>query len=372
MIYRLGFLGSIVIFFASLGVANATENIFEANAPKIFADVTMQAEKFYGDHFNSFIGYTTPVNRYSVRHAKIGVMGSIGEHIEYEVAAGSATCLAGGQFTLMDAEIFYKPFEFLRLGFIKGEIMRGFEFREECVNVLTAEKPRFATTIAPCHPTGAAVDFDYSFSGPTGLSVQFAYLNGTVTQNLDDEKDINLGVIFHTPYQGLSIGGFYNDIRKNYGPDEDFVMVNDKGQRMGFGLDYDADNILFRGEYYLLKGYYNNPFVNTCYRDDAQTQYIPSADLEMDAFYIEGGYTLNTNLESLPSIRPYLRYQSWDKASNAAGDNIYAYVTVGVSLVLDEHHQTLFRIDYDTPVTTPDNVDKDSELLIIRFQTSIF
>ena len=356
------------LFFAILLISAAISKASEFKPPKLSANVTLQGEKFYGDYFNSFVGYTMPVSKFSIRHAAIGAFGTIGKYIEYNIEAGSATCLAAGQFTLMDAVILYKPFDFLKLGFMKGEVMRGFEFYEECVNVLTAEKPRFAKTYAPCHPTGAVVEFDYNFSGSMGLSAQFAYLNGKITQNLDDEHDLNFGLIFRTPYPGLSIGGYYNHIRTNYGPDDNFNMVNDKGQRMGFGFDFDAHNILLRGEYYLLKGYYNNPFHNTLFEDPESTRYIESKDLQMRAYYIEGGYTFCTNLEPMPFIEPYLRYQSWNKASNACGDHLYSYLTVGISFWLDEEKQTLLRIDYEPPLTTPDNAEEDAKLLIVRLQ----
>jgi hypothetical protein len=343
----------------------------EIKLPKFYANVTLQYEKFDGDYFNSFAGYNMPANKFSIRHATIGAFGTIGEYVEYNIEAGSATCLAAGQFTLMDASVFYKPYDYLRLGIMKGEILRGFELSDECVEVLTAEKPRFATTFAPCHPLGAVVEFDYNFSGSMGLASQLAYLNGNVTQNLDNEYDCNVGLIFRTPYPGLSIGGFYNSIKTDYGPDTNFKIINEKGQRMGFGINFDANNIFLRGEYYLLKGYYNDPFRGTLYENSDSTKYIESKDLEMNAFYLEGGYTFNTNLKPIPFIEPYIRYQYWDKASNAYGDHLYSYLTVGLTLFLDEEKQTLFRIDYEPPLTTPDNAEKDAKLLIVRFQTEI-
>lgn len=356
------------LFFAVLLISAAISKASEFEPPKLTANVTLQFEKFYGDYLNSFSGYNMPVTKFSIRHATIGAFGTVGERIEYNIEAGSATCLAAGQFTLMDAAIFYKPYEFIKFGIMKGEILRGFEFSEECVEVLTAEKPHFSKTFAPCHPLGAVIKYDDNFSGSMGLTVEIAYLNGKVTQNLDDEYDCNLGLIFRTPYPGLSIGGFYNDIKTNYGPDKNFDLINDKGKRMGFGFDFDAHNILLRGEYYFLKGYYNNPFNNTLYEDADSMQYIESKSLQMKAFYIEAGYTFKPNLEPLPFVEPYMRYQSWDKASNAYGDHLYSYLTLGLNFWLDENKQTLLRIDYEFPLTAPDNQEEDAKLLIIRLQ----
>lgn len=363
--------------FTLLGVALMNTGIvsaFKLAPPKFNANITLQGQKFYGDYFNAFGGYVDgPVSKYALRHGTIGISGSIGEYVEYEFKAGSATCLVGGAFTLMDAEVLYKPVEFLKLGFKKGEIMRGFEFNEECVKVLTAEKPRFAKTFAPCHPMGAVLEMDYDFDETMGVLFQFAYLDGQ-SQNLDDEHDMNLGLQFRTPCPGLSIGGFYTDIKKDYGPGPgpDFEMVNDKGMRTGAGFDFDANNILFRSEIYALKGYYNNPSNNTLYENNSDTTtYIESKDLEMRAFFVEGGYTFATGLKQLPFVQPYARFQVWDKASNAAGDQLYSYITGGVTFYLDQEKHTLFRIDYEERLDTPNVAPKDASLLIIRLQTDL-
>jgi hypothetical protein len=340
----------------------AVINAVEIHPPQLGAQITIQGQRFNGDHLNNpLTGYTVPESKFAIRHATIEAVGTIGEYIEYNIEAGSATCLGSGQFQLMEAGVFYKPIESMRVGLMKGHMLRGFELREECVEVLTAEKPRFAKTFSPCHPTGAVVDLDYDFGGSMGLTAQFAYLNGELTQNLDDEHDMHLGVIFRTPYPGLSVGGYYNDVKKVFvAPDE-----KGKGHRMGLGADFDAHNILFRGEYYLLKGFTNL----TCYEDPAHTILVDHEDLEMNAFYVQGGYTFNTNLEPLPYLRPYMRYQSWDKASNADGDHVFSYVTMGITVGLDEGMHTLFRVDYETPITTPDELEEDASLLIVRLQT---
>lgn len=358
---------SSMIVFTVLGA----RILFASELPlvKLHSNITLQGQRFYGDSFEPFGGYDAgPVSRYALRHATIGVSGDVSHYVEFDFTAGSATCLQGGGFTLMDAAVFYKPLDFLKVGFKKGEIMRGFELNQECVEVLTAEKPRFAKTFAPCHPLGAVLEVNHDVDTTIGLSLQFAYLDGQ-NQDLDLEHDMNVGAQIRTPIPGLSVGGFYSDIRKNYGPGADFEMVNDPGHRMGFGIDYDEHNLAFRSEMYLLKGFYNNPFSNTLFSDNEDSStYIESKDLEMTAFFVEAGYTFHTKCERLPHVQPYVRYQSWDKASNADGDHLYSYLTCGMTFFLDQDQTTFFRVDYEERLQTPANAAQDAALLILRLQ----
>ncbi len=358
----------LMLFAACMGIAGSLF-AFEFHAPTVDVNVTMQAQRFGGDEFGAFGGYADgPIDRYSLRHATIGLEGGIGERVEFEFRAGSATCFAGGAFTLLDAAAYYRPTDFLRFGFKKGEILRGFEFYEECVKVLTAEKPRFAKTFAPCHPTGAVVEIEHDFDEVMGISAEIAYLDGQ-SQNLDDEHDLNVGFQFRTPLRGLAVGGFFSAIRKNYGPGSDFEQVNDSGTRFGVGFDFERYNLALRSEYYRLQGFYNDPFNNTLYEDNSDpSSYIESADLEMNAFYVEAGYMVATNWEQVPFAQPYIRYQSWDKAANADGDHTYTYLTTGISLFLDENRHTMLRVDYEDSMDTPDGASEDASLLIIRLQ----
>ncbi len=342
---------------------------FELHDAKMDANVTLQGQRFNGDSFDTFGGYADgPVSKYSLRHATIGLTGGVGQYMEFEFRAGSATCLSGGQFTLMDASVLYAALPWLKFGIKKGEIMRGFEFHEECVEVLTAEKPRFSKTWAPCHPMGGVVEIEHAFDENMGISAQVAYLGGA-TEDLDNEHDANIGIQFRTPLQGFAIGGFFASIRKSYGPGPDFQPVMDSGNRWGIGFNYEDFNVHLRSEFYGLTGFYNNPFSNTYYENNSDTTtYIESKDLEMGAWYAEAGYTFTTGWQSIPFVQPFLRYQSWDKASNADGDHVYTYYTCGVTLFTDQEKHTLIKIDFEECLDCPDYQEKDAALLIVRMQ----
>jgi len=359
---------SLMLFLIFPGLTLADGNI---PIPHLKADVAVQGEKFFGDQMGSFAGYNTPDSRYAIRHASIGAYGDLNEYIDFEITAGSATCLAGGQFSLMDAMIFLHPTDYFKFGFIKGEILKGFAFESECTDMLSAEKPRFSKTFSPCHPTGAMFEFDLKLDAISSIRIQGALLNGELTQTLEEEYDANLGIHYITPINGVEISGYFNQIKKNYGLDQNFENINDAGTRFGIGAKYETSSIHLQGEFYKLIGYYNNPASNTLYEDNSNpSSYIESKDLEMNAFYVQAGYTFLTNSDRITYWRPYTRYQLWDKGVNADGDYKFTYFTVGVALGLDNLDCTLFRIDYETPIGTPDGFEEDAGMLVVRLQTA--
>jgi len=176
----------------------------------------------------------------------------------------------------------------------------------------------------------------------------------------------------------LSVGGYFNNIKRDFGKVDPATNkpVYEKGNRFGFGVDFNFNNIFVRGEYYAGKGFTGSKVLET----------IKSADdLEMNALYIEGAYTFKTNGEKIPYIQPYVMYQSWNKASDVdafywddpatiINDEILCenfvsnYFTAGITFGLDEEH-TKLKIDYELPVTVPDNESEEAGKLIVRLQT---
>ncbi len=211
---------------------------------------------------------------------------------------------------------------------------------------------------------------DYNFENNFGLLLQLAYLNGKETNNIQEEYDQNVGIVIRTPVKGLEFAGYFNRIKANFGtgPAPEYKLINGEGNRMGFGAGFERKNFSLKSEYYMLKGYYNNPFSGTLYKDASHTQYINSEDIEMGAFYIESGYSFTTELKNLQSVQPYLRYQTWDKAVNAYGDHQYSYLTMGINFWLDKKEEIFFRVDFEKPIDAPEGIQKDASLLILRFQ----
>ena len=323
----------------------------DLSMPEIHATVAVQSEFYFGED-DTTLGYQVPGNKFTIRYAAIELKGELEKYVEYNLEIGSASCVGPGIGIIrMEAGIFFKPFDFLKAGIMQGHILRGFELGEECMDVLTAEKPRFSKTLAPCHPTGAVMKLNYSFTEATGISAEIAYLNGQQKGTFDEEHDMNLGLIFHTPISGLSVGGFHSDIEQDF----EYDGKIDKASRTGFGFNYDAFNVHLRGEYYLGKGF------SSSYPD------VTSEDLEMRMFYIEGGYKWQTKITAITYVEPYVMYQSWDKGYNVEGDQKYTYITTGLTLGLGSPN-TKLRIDYETPIDSPPDTYDEAGRLIIRIQ----
>ena len=286
--------------------------------PEFHVDIALQLEVYKGgDSTYVFALDRAGVNTFTIRHATMGAEGKLGDYIEYNMEAGVASCQRGG-FMLMEAGVFYKPLPYLKTGLIKGHILRGFEMYEECVNLLTAEKAVFAKKYSPCHPTGFVIETDYDINKTMGLHAQLGYMSGT-GGTFEDEHDINLGFQFRTPIQGLSIGGFYTDWQWHvdeyvFDPESMKMMLNRdiyNGYRSGFSYNFDEFDVHLRGEYYIGKGF----------KDRVDTT-MSFEDMEMNAFFIEGGYSFDIGHEQISYIQPYVQYQWWDQAANLDGDYI--------------------------------------------------
>jgi len=327
----------------------------ELTSPEIHAEVALQSEMYFGED-DSILGYLVPDDAVIVRQAVIAVDGELGEYIEYLVEFGTATCMGkGAGVKRKHAVLLFKPCDFLKVGIMEDHAMRGFELHQCCMQVLTAEKPRFAMTLAPCHPLGAVIETDFDITGTMGIAAQFGYFNGSAG-TFDEEHDINLGLTFRTPFEGLSVAGFYTDWQQDF----EFDGEPDNGLRTGFGVDFNEFNAHLRGEYYIGKGFYSS------FGDSIMT----SEDLEMNAFYIEGAYAVQTGSDVLPYVQPYVMYQSWDKASNVDGDHEYSYLTTGISMGLGEYDARL-RIDYEMPLSAPEDMPEEAARLIVRIQGGI-
>ena len=330
------------------------------NLLEFHGGVSLDLERDLGGDELAPSGYVGPKNGFSIRHATLEVEGEPSQYLEYNLEMGSATCLGrGGQILLMEASLFFKPCDFLKMGFMKGHILRGFELYQCCKEVITAEKPRYFKTFAPCHPTGAVIEADYDFTETTGITAQLAYLNGVVYGRVDDEYDVNLGVIFRTPVEGLQLGGYYNKVK------EDFELDGepDAGSRGSIGLNFERFNLHLRGEYYLGKGFYSR------YED------VSSEELEMRAFFVETAYKFQIEKEMLKYIQPYCMYQMWDKASNLDGEEEqkYDYLTLGVTFGLNgtSDADTKIRVNYETPLSKPESAQEEADQLIVRLQIDI-
>ncbi|MCD4690066.1 hypothetical protein K8S17_01250, partial [bacterium] len=91
-------------------------------------------------------------------------------------------------------------------------------------------------------------------------------------------------------------------------------------------------------------------------------------DRGMRAWYAQVGVRLHTGIAAIPEIMPYCRYQSWNQDTN--GEDVTEYLTVGAAVPLGGT-SARFRIDYETPMRTPDGQDEEASRLTVRVQVSI-
>ncbi|MCK4672003.1 MAG: hypothetical protein KAT47_05610, partial [Candidatus Aegiribacteria sp.] len=262
-------------------------------------------------------------NRFRVRKATIEIKGAAGELIEYEASFGLASCLGSGMtMALMEAGIRVSPLgdERIVLGMGMFHVRRGFELGEDCGQTLTAEKPMFRKVVSPsCHPLGAVLETDLNLGTIGGLEAQIAYANGN-NGTINEEHDANFAIFYRLPVEGLTIGGFYNDLAMEMNPENE---GNEDASRYGLGLDYEADGIAVRAEMIQIEGILPGMRPQGC-SDTGE-------NVENMCLLAQAGYSFNTRSEEIPLITPYLSYQSWDRWSNAdSGDYEFSWITGGV------------------------------------------
>nr|MBN2277672.1 hypothetical protein [candidate division Zixibacteria bacterium] len=351
-------------------LAGQQESDEEIQLPKVSAVVVLQGTAFFNGDSTYFAGSEKPAdNGFDIRDAMIVVDGQYRDHLEYNLEVGSALCLDGG-FMVMEAGVLYKFFPYLKAGFTKGHVLRGFEMHQECIELLSAEKPLFAKKFSPCHPLGAIIEYERDFENGTGCLVQLVMAEGS-GGTLEDEYDINIGAQYRTPVEGLSFAGSFTLWRWNSsysvkdsvhdpnGGRDDFLyswipktMIYD-GYRASFGFDYNANNFLIRGEGYIGKGFkdlLDIPYYSAIWKDSsnmAKVTKAPFEDLKMRAFYIQAGYSISLKNDNIKYVRPYVQYQWWNQAADLDGDYTSSYLTVGVDFGIGPGY-TRIKFDYQT------------------------
>ncbi len=351
-------------------LANEESHSDKMPLPTVSANIAVQAEAYSKGDSTYFAGRCLPAqNGFTIRDALIVIDGEYDSHLEYNLEVGSASCQSGG-FMVMEAGILYKPHPHWKLGITKGHILRGFEMHQECVELLTAEKPIFALKYSPCHPLGAIVEYERDFNNGSGILAQVVAAEGT-GGTFEDEHDINIGLLYRTPIDGLGLCASYTFwewnapyTRKDSVPvpggardDYETIWISDKaiydGYRATIGFDYDAHNIQLRGEGYLGKGFkdlLDIPYYAQIWADSANSTKIskaPFEDLEMRAFFVQAGYTLPLVGHPIRYFQPYIQYQWWDQAANLDGDYRTSFLTLGLNIGLGPGY-TRLKIDYQT------------------------
>ncbi|MCD4829881.1 MAG: hypothetical protein K8R90_10675 [Candidatus Cloacimonetes bacterium] len=313
--------------------------------PSVHSTIMLDAKFYSGDTAND--GSYDRDNRFQVRKAALAFEGVLTDRVDYALEVGTSTCVGiGGGVKLMEAVVMYALADNFHIGLQQGHILRGMAATTECAARLTMEKPAFLKTFGSCHPLGFVANNYIELGERMGLEAELAILNG-VNGTLQGEHDYNLGIIFDTPVEGLSVAGVYNHTAQSYF-DDNYEEYSEDGYRAGGGLNYLAHGIWVTGEYFTGKGF-------------------ESDDQEMNAWYAQGGYEFSTGLERLPAVQPYICYESWDRDSENDSDAQFSYIEAGLNLRLSAN--TIIKSAYRTPHDTPDSAVEEPASFIVRLQT---
>ncbi len=336
------------------------------SSPTVGAHIVLQLETFHDGEDSPLDPSTGQSDRITVREAMLALSGRLGSRVAYDLEAGASQCPASGsggpEVLVHDATIFYSLTPNLRVGMLMGHVLKGFMLNEECTDGLTGEKTRFAPVFSPCHPTGVAAEFEVGLGGASALSGQATHMNGT-DLTLEEEHDANLGLVFHAPIEGLSLGGFYNHTRINLGTFDPatYESIYGDGYRAGLGLDFTRAGLSFRSEYYLGRAFTQGA--------GGAPEIENPEEREMAAFYAQTGFAVPTGLASIPWVEPYVRFQYWDQTADLDDRHEWTFWTVGVRLHLIEDASFL-RLEYEAVDSRPSGTLRPADRLILRLQLS--
>ena len=99
----------------------------------------------------------------------------------------------------------------------------------------------------------------------------------------------------------------------------------------------------------------------------------------MRAYFIEGGYRVNTGRAQFSYIQPYVQYQWWNQAANLDDDYVFSFLTFGLTFGIGSNESKL-RVEYQTALAFPDDnksglipysEEQAADQLIVRLQTGI-
>ncbi len=368
----------LILASAQPGSANDNDEAVTIELPEVHMELALQSDIYSNGDSTYFAGMAKRAHTgFTIREAKVVIEGVYEDYLEYNLEMGTAACLDGG-FMVLEAGIFLKPLAHVKLGVTKGHVLRGFEMYHDCVHLLTAEKPIFATEFSPCHPLGATVEFEQDFDDNSGILAQLVVAEGS-GGTADEEHDINMGVHYRTPIPGLTLAGSYtfwkwnavymrkDSVQTPGGARDDYTYFFAEertaydGYRAIFGVDYENHDLSLRAEGFTGKAFkdaLDMPYYADIWADSSNTVKItgaPFEDLEMRAMLVQGGYKVPLRYPKFRYIQPYVQYQWWDQASNLDnGDYASSFFTIGVNIGVGSG-SALFKLDYQTCIDFADD-----------------
>ena len=329
--------------------------------PEIRTSVVLDFIDIEDDGLTTETTFHPATDRFFVREASLELTGCHDDLVDYVVKGGTAACQGNTQFQLLEAGVMVRLGANARVGFEKSHVLRGFINYEECIDQLAAEKPNFASVLSPCHPTGFKADWRGEAERWRWFA-QLALLNGS-SDSLEDEHDYNLGLHLEPPVPGLTLSGYVNDVEFLTGEwDDDFNALSADGSRWGVGARWEDRGLHLQAERIEARGF---PTSIIGPADAGNDDHY--ADHHMLCAYAEAGLSLDVGGDRISAVVPYLRYQYWDRDTDAESDEVCEYLTVGTILKLADEYADI-RLEYENPIHTADSEGAEAARFIARFQ----
>lgn len=312
--------------------------------PKVHTGISLDGKAYFGKNSNKENYDFT--NRFQVRKATLSLNGVLEKNFSYEAEFGVSTCVGStDQMKLIEAEITYNFSDEHSISFRKGHMMQSFVSVTGCDKRMSPEKPTFVKSFSTCHPFGVAINSEFMITDDFMIETEVSLANGP-SETLNDENEINLGVLARTPIDGLSLIGSYNLTRKSY-YDENYEQYNRTGYRAIGGLNYENFNFWFTGEYFMGEGFTTDKH-------------------EMNAVYTQLGYNFKFKNSFIESILPFVKYEIWDKDIDSDTDQKFENIQGGLNISVSS--KTMLRFVYTKEINRGVGAVKTPEELMARVQ----
>ena len=349
----------IAITILTLVVSAAGALDFET--PHVGADIILEYLHFSGDSvYNSQGIFSEETNRYRIRKVAFLLDGRVGENVSYFCETAVASCGGGSNLGVMEAGVFIDPKDVpFKIGVGQLHAMRGFSLGEECGHSVFMEKPVWKNTVSPaCHSLGAVSEFEVDLGGSGAFSTQIGYFNGT-SGTVEEDWDMVGWLQYHTPLEGLSVGGFYEKMHIEMNPELEGI---EEAERLGAGIDMNNGSVVARVEFVSILGIPMATRVAGCEEN--------CEDIENTGLLVQAGYTFPLAVSWAIGIKPYAGYQAWDRWSNAdSGGWQYSWMEAGVQLNIEP--ESWVTVGWRSPAETPEGQPEDSSVMVVRIGTEI-
>ncbi len=328
----------------------------------------LQPQAEYNFLGEDVLGESLDESSFYFNRARLGVVGNIPYDFSYYAMMEFSPTL-GGPF-LLDAFISYKRFDpYLKLTVGQFRTPFGIELSTPCHKLHTINRSLVVQNLgAPWRDMGLLI------SGGTGelsilgsntenfLSYQFAILNGTGMNTMDDnrKKDVLGRLVFH-PIELIKVGASY---RFGKHPTQVTDAEDDERRRIGFDLELKYKDFLLQGEY-----------INGSDKGSYTTGGGCGDPLELHQGSIDrDGYMIMAMYRTKWNIQPVIKYESYDPNLDLTSNEdptqfIQNTITYGLNFFFNE--KTRLQINYLYQAEETGKVEHKNDAILAQFQIAL-